>query len=306
MLETLLPIVEKQLLFNRKKNLFCEPELSNFGFSPVVFAFIRENSAALKNVSNLEVETLADSLVNKAIEALCQANQFYYFNSFDRTALKKVYLKLLHEIKQLPAGEEEDALASLAPRHYRALQRWLRSSNPFARTLYSTAEPYLKQEVVCGEYAAQTQLKVLNIDPGKILEPVLDLGCGQQAFLVNHLRKLGREAFGIDRNVTPDEFLFQADWFEFDLIPGKWGTIISNLGFSNHFQHHHLRVNGDYAKYGQRYMEILNALKPGGTFYYAPDLPFIETYLDPSEFKLEKTAIEGTDYYASCITKTCA
>lgn len=60
----------------------------------------------------------------------------------------------------------------------------------------------------------------------------------------------------------------------------KWGTIVSNLGFSNHFNHHNLREDGNFIKYAKTYMNILYSLKPGECFHYAPDLPFIEKYLD--------------------------
>jgi hypothetical protein len=63
------------------------------------------------------------------------------------------------------------------------------------------------------------------------------------------------------------------------------GTITSNLGFSNHFNHHHLRKDGHFIEYAKTFMDILNSLKIGGSFYYAPDLPFIEKYLDRSKFK---------------------
>ena len=38
-------------------------------------------------------------------------------------------------------------------------------------------------------------------------------------------------------------------------------------------------------------MEILNSLKIGGSFHYAPDLPFIEQYLDIGKFKVTKRNI---------------
>lgn len=107
----------------------------------------------------------------------------------------------------------------------------------------------------------------------------------------------------MDRNTAASDFLFQADWFEFTLNPKSWGTIISNVGFSNHFQHHHLRVDGDYLRYAARYMEILQALKPTGTFYYAPELPFLEQHLDTSRYQVMQMAVEGTAYSASRIVK---
>ncbi|QHT67338.1 hypothetical protein GXP67_12180 [Rhodocytophaga rosea] len=162
---------------------------------------------------------------------------------------------------------------------------------------------YLEQEVVCGEYSAPMQLKLLQIDMAHLPEPILDIGCGKQAFLVNYLRTMGLEAYGIDRNATASPFIYQADWFEFDLSTKSWGSIISNIGFSNHFQHHHLRVNSDYLGYALRYKQILQSMKAGGVFYYAPDLPFIEKHLDTAKFGIQKTAIKGTQFSRTKIVR---
>ena len=81
---------------------------------------------------------------------------------------------------------------------------------------------------------------------------------------------------------------YATDWLEYDYGEEKWGTIISNLSFSNHFNHHNLRENGNYIEYGKTYMNILYSLKIDGSFHYAPDLPFIEKYLDGNQFELKK------------------
>jgi len=174
------------------KNLLCKESLSAFGFSPATISYVKENGAVLHHLSDQEAEALVEQLVDKVIVSLCGANQFYHFDSFDRAALRKLYLNLLTELKRLPAQEME--LELLARRHYRALQAWLKRSNPFVKSLYAATQPYLAQEVVCGEYSAQVQLQLLGIETASLQEPILDLGCGKQAFLVKHLRMLGLEA----------------------------------------------------------------------------------------------------------------
>lgn len=82
---------------------------------------------------------------------------------------------------------------------------------------------------------------------------------------------------------------------DYDYEKNKWGTIISNLGFSNHFIHHHLRKGGNYLQYAKKYMQILHSLKPGGSFHYAPDLPFIEQYLDKNMYEVYKKRLEKQD-----------
>lgn len=106
--------------------------------------------------------------------------------------------------------------------------------------------------------------------------------------LVLYLRQKGIEAYGFDRFAYNNSFLTNSDWFEYKFEKEKWGTITSNLGFSNHFQHHHFRNDGKFVDYAKKYMDILNSLKIGGGFHYAPDLPFIEQYLDLDKYKLKK------------------
>jgi hypothetical protein len=50
-------------------------------------------------------------------------------------------------------------------------------------------------------------------------------------------------------------------------------------------------------------MEILSSLKTGGSFHYAPDLPFIEKLLDSSKYRYTGNIIEGYVYQSSRITR---
>ncbi|MFW5701305.1 MAG: hypothetical protein ACOCWM_06405, partial [Cyclobacteriaceae bacterium] len=134
-------------------------------------------------------------------------------------------------------------------------------------------------------------------------EPVLDIGCGKKGNLVSFLREKGILIQGIDRITASTRNLINADWLEYDFGNEKWGTIYSNLGFSNHFNHHNLREDGNYIKYAQKYMEILKSLKIGGKFHYAPDLPFIELYLDSNKFYIEKHDIERVEFKTTIVTK---
>lgn len=111
------------------------------------------------------------------------------------------------------------------------------------------------------------------------------------------------EVYGIDRFSFDAANLFNNDWLEFDYGREKWGTIISNLGFSNHFNHHHLREDGNYIGYGKTFINILNSLKLGGSFHYAPDLPFIEKYLDTTRFALKKQEVNQYNLKSTVISK---
>jgi SAM-dependent methyltransferase len=147
-------------------------------------------------------------------------------------------------------------------------------------------------ELICAEYSPALQLRVLGLDVARIAEPILDLGCGAGAALVRELRRLGKEAYGVDRAVDDGPFLFGGDWLDFPLGRLRWGTVISHMGFSSHFLHHHLRPGPAAASYARRYMDVLASLRPGGLFVYAPGLPFLEPLLPPERYAVTRRPVE--------------
>jgi SAM-dependent methyltransferase len=147
------------------------------------------------------------------------------------------------------------------------------------------------REVVSAEYAPELQLRVLGLDADALPEPILDLGCGPGAALVRALRARGKDAAGIDWLAAPADGVRRASWLELPLAEGSLGTVISHLGFSLHFLHHHLRPGDEALRYARRYMEILRALRPGGLFAYAPGLPFVEAHLPATQWRVERTPV---------------
>jgi hypothetical protein len=137
------------------------------------------------------------------------------------------------------------------------------------------------------EYSVELQLSILGIKGKKLVEPVVDLGCGKQAELVNYLRTEGVDATGIDRLSTAP-FVLNKDWFDIRFEPGSLGTIVSHLAFSLQFLYHHWHPGDKAYAYAKKYMELLQSLKPRGLFVYSPGLPFIESMLEEHIFRVEK------------------
>jgi SAM-dependent methyltransferase len=149
----------------------------------------------------------------------------------------------------------------------------------------------------CAQYSPEFQLELLGVGADALPDPILDLGCGQDAALVHWLREQGRDAFGIDlRAEDCTSYILRADWLSFPLESEHWATIISHQGFSNHFLNHHLRRNGRPERYARRYLAILRALKPGGSFLYAPGLPFFEPLLPSDVFHVERRPVRGVEH----------
>lgn len=147
------------------------------------------------------------------------------------------------------------------------------------------------------------QLNLLKIDLHRFRQPVLDIGCGSSAGLVRYLRSLKIEAYGFDRQIEKAEtYLQQSDWFRYRFEPETWGTITSNMAFSNHFLYVHHNDRSQLNLYTQKFSEILRSLVIGGSFHYAPGLFFIEECLEKDKYQVEQIALVK-DIYLTRITR---
>ena len=283
--------IQAQLADNDKKNFFYSHSDGIHHFSGLTRFIIENNKEELISIDNSgESIKFIKFLTQQAQKVFCNANQFIDLRKKDLADLNTIYDSLWKEIiNQLKSTNVDfDALEKL---HESRIRQWLLRTNPFLYDINNSNSPKVVN-VVCEEYSSELQIKLLGINLENISEPVIDIGCGENATLVTYLRSLGVDAYGLDRIVSPPEsFLFADNWFEFKFVPNQWGTIISNLSFTIHFINHHLRKDSNYEEYAQKFMEIINSLKAGGTFYYAPALPMIEQYLPAEKFKTKNWKI---------------
>jgi len=108
------------------------------------------------------------------------------------------------------------------------------------------------------------------------------------AGLVRHLRTLEIKAYGVDRQVGKAEpYLQQMDWIDYRFEPDTWGTIISNMAFTNHLLYAKTHDHAQLELYLQKFKEILESLAAGGSFHYAPGVPFVEEMLDANKYRVE-------------------
>lgn len=281
-------LIEQQLFHNRNKSLFYE--LTNGRF---VLNSSKETSALFKQKSkdianfietahlNDTTQKLAKYISDKTIRLFVEVNQYLNFSQKDYLQLQKVYEALLQQVYEICNQKEvsEEEIDQLFRSHYKNLQSFLLDSNGKEIFKKYRESPDVL-EIKCAEYTSEFQMRLLGIYLSKVKQPVLDIGCGQQANLFHFLRKNDIVVYGLDRNVQNlNNKIYQVDWLEYTYVPDTWGTVISHMAFSNHFMHHHLRPDGDYEKYATKYMEILKSLKIGGSFIYAPGLSFMEEIL---------------------------
>ena len=274
--------IDHQIKHNQNKNILLDGNSIGLNFTAETIQYISEFRNAGENTSEVVINYAAQ----KALEEFCRVNQYYSFNADARHELHKIYLNLLQTIIS-----DKWTIEEIEKEHYSNLKQWLLKTNPVAEKIFSNMQTSV-EPVVCAEYSAEFQIELLRIDLNTIMQPVLDIGCGKNATLTTFLCKQGIKAYGIDRYTFHEPHLITSDWLEYNFETAKWGTIISNMSFSNHFVHHHQREDGRFIEYAWKYMQILKSLKIGGRFYYAPDLPFIEKYLDDKSYLIVKHQIE--------------
>lgn len=285
--------IDNQIEFNQGKNIF----LDNLDF----FQFAKETVQVILNIDKLNSDSkqsLIEYATDKAIEEFCRVNQYYTFDLKAKNKLREIYTDLFDNFQA-----KTHSIEDISKNHYKKLKNWIKENNSFAENIYKNCDEKVSP-VACSEYTPKLQIDILQINIKHLIQPVLDVGCGIHGHLVNYLKKQGVEVYGIDRFKFKSSNLTTSDWLEYEYGNEKWGTVVSNLGFSNHFNHHNMREDGNYIEYGKTYMNILNALKIGGSFHYAPDLPFIEKYLDRNHFDLKKHEINKYDFKTTIITKS--
>jgi hypothetical protein len=241
---------------------------------------------------------LFDSLVRlfvmSALEFTYANNQFIHIDAAEEKRLIDIYRAYLMGMRSILTNETDaevirHKLEVLIAAHFKDLSRNLArfSDQPAGDIEEST----FFHRVVCREYTPEFQLEILSVDVLDLKSPVLDLGCGKSGRLVGYLNSKGLHAVGVDRLVDDFPSLVEGDWLNYPLEPESWGTVISHMGFSNHFVFQHLYKQGNPEPYARQYMRILASLKVGGSFYYTPGLPFIEALLPKELYRLTRNRV---------------
>ncbi|HSQ63445.1 MAG TPA: hypothetical protein VLM85_09535 [Polyangiaceae bacterium] len=215
----------------------------------------------------------AEACAADVLRALSGKNQFV---ASDPEVVRAVRGAMRALWEQLAAGEKRD--------------RALLGAREALSAILGGALGKSPREVVSAEYSAELQLAVLGLDVATLAEPVLDIGCGEKAALVRHLRDAGKQAFGLDPLVPP-ELGDRGDWLAYDYGTARWGTIVSHLGFSLHFMHQEMRRSELAFEYARTYMRIVRALAPRGVLAYVPGLPFIEALLPAGAFAVTRAPL---------------
>ena len=106
--------------------------------------------------------------------------------------------------------------------------------------------------------------------------------------MVHFLRSKNLKAYGTDRSVKVEiDYLLEADWFEYDYGSNKWGTIVSNLSFANHLVYAQKYEVAKVTRYLNTFSKILDSLKIGGTFAFAPAVEDLANQVNQTKYEME-------------------
>lgn len=225
-------------------------------------------------------------------------NPYLHVSQEQIESLKRIYTETWQRMKQT-----KNITATLSEFHYPELSKWLATLYPekFQEVLKDSSGI---GRVTYGEYSAELQIELLGIDTACINQPVLDVGCGSQANLVTYFRSLNIQAYGIDRHLEIHEpYLDQVDWFNFTFEPDRWGTIVAHMSFTNHLHYAYRNDHLQFEHYLRKMKEILRSLLIGGSFHYAPSLPFIEDELPADSYTIQREQ-KFSDMPGSIIVRT--
>ena len=274
--------IEQQIEINQSKNLLYAQVEQVMEFDPDFVAALEELliSAPWNSTEGVPAE-IVSLAVRALLKKLYSINQYLQVSPGQIKALENIYQQtwqIMLRTRNVPA--------TLREHHYPALSRWLADLYPQDFLKYLRYSPIIGR-VMCEEYSAEFQIELFDIKASHLKQPIIDIGCGSHANLVRYLRSQGLDACGLDRFLDPPEvYLVQADWFEYFFEPGRWGTIISNIAFTNHLNYTYQHDSAQLERYLLKMREIIEALVPGGRFYYAPSLPFVEERLAPNRFRV--------------------
>lgn len=282
-------ILHRQFGINRSKNLL-NPESELFLELDPMFLAAMERATCEQTArfdDGLLVE-LADTAADLFVEHIYALNQYIQINRKERERLRQIYLGTWGELARTHSVE-----ATLRTYHYPHVRQFIESLYP-ASLRTALRSPTELGAAPCGEYSPQLQMRLLRLESRPVREPLLDVGCGSNAFLVEHLRSGGIEAYGFDRNLKVRRpYLSKTTWFDYEFGGKEWGTVVSNQAVSIHAAFTRTYRPVELPRYRTLLRRILQSLAVGGTFTLAPSDSLLDETVDPKEYLTESWPVVG-------------
>ena len=225
-----------------------------------------------------KVEDFSGTLYNYFIHECVMNNQYICLSKREYNAVFNLYKELIWNLRSLCVDEAS----------YEDVQTIVKNHRKKLIDIISRRDDENDKKIIipCSEYSADLQIKILRIDLNSLTDPIIDIGCGKDAKLVNLLKKRYKNVYGIDQYYCKQNNIVLGNWFDFQFAPNTLGTVISHMTFSNHFRRSITFKTDELDKYISKYKEILTSLKINGKFVYCPRIPEIEESLITSGYEI--------------------
>lgn len=233
-------------------------------------------------------QAFATDMASGFLKFLLDRYQYIRPSAYDEQCVTDAYRAMTDAVSDDTDGLPASVAHLIAPHHDRLREITIAMLN----SVGALDDVLNGSDPICRQYSPALQCRILGLTDDDLAGPLLDIGCGEAAELVGFLRARGYHAWGLDRLAPDDGPVMRGDWFRLPAGVGGWRTIVAHLSFSLHFLHAHLHSDSEARRYAVAYMAILKGLRPGGSFLYAPSLPFIEPLLDPQRFHVDVTPIQ--------------
>ena len=282
---------KNQFQHNALKNIF--DQTLSLSFTNEIKELISKSKDDIRVIDENSKEYVISYCVSHFIKTFYEYYPYLHFKNNDYLEIRTIYLTLFEDIINIKNIDDVEKT------HYHRIRNFIKKNNPYYYLNNKKIEP---RKIIYTEYSAKTQIDILKIKIDSLHEPVLDIGCGKSFNLVKYLRSLKVNAYGIDRMIEENEYIFNCDFLSYDYGSDKWGTIISNLAFSSHFINHYFIGDNQDIEYAKTYMKILQSLQKKGSFIYAPSLPFIEDLLPSNQYLIDRMRIDN-GFFGTKVTK---
>ena len=281
--------LQRQLNLNEGKNLLHAEVGHLLEMDEIFLAALEELvSNPKEQVSSDKLESLAENAAASFASKIYTVNQYIQIDRHARESLKRIYIESWQKLV-----ETQQIESTIRNHHYPRIKAFVEAVYP--ESLSSGLRSAIELgRVPSSEYSAELQTGVLRLEPKTLKEPILDIGCGAEGNLVRFMRSQKLEAYGIDRLIrNKTGYLIEADWFDYEYGLSKWGSIISNLSFTNHLayalRHDHAKV----PQYLRTFSKVLDSLSEGGTLTFAPAVDHLEKHIDRRQHRIEQWQISA-------------
>lgn len=247
-----------------------------------IIKLINENILLYQGIDTEEkIQQFSGLIYNQFVRECVQNNQYISLSNNTINTINDIYTKLVENLRLVSRNKlNNNNLQEIVDEHRNRLIKAIQNNE------YDDQKHQLF--IPCAEYTGVFQNEILRTDVNQLIEPIIDIGCGNDRELIKLLRRNGySEVYGLDQYKSNDAKIVCSNWFDYKFQKDTWGTIIAHMSFSNHLRRSTINQDENYQNYKGKYQEIIQSLKQNGLFIYTPSVKEIEDEIDRNYYDVK-------------------